>query len=368
MTMAKVLLTGGAGFIGSHVADSLLSCGHQVVILDDLSGGSLENIPAGAAFVRGSVLDYDLLESQFTEHAFEYVFHLAAYAAEELSHFMKRFNYQNNLLGSVNVITLSVIHDVKCFVFTSSIAVYGGVRLPFTEDAVPVPQDPYGIAKLAVEQELRVSHSKFGLPYIIFRPHNVYGERQHIGDQYRNVVGIFMHQVMQGKPMTVIGTGEQRRAFSYVGDVAPVIARSITVPAAYGQIFNIGADEVHSVKELAREVAEAFGSSLGMRHLDHPGEADEKYSNHRKARAVLNAGAHTPLREGLARMARWAERHGTRTGKEFDFEIKKNLPPFWQPSSCAFDAPAECFDKQTRGAPGESGGGIAGETETARGS
>jgi UDP-glucose 4-epimerase len=161
------------------------------------------------------------------------VFHLAAYAAEGLSHFIKRFNYSNNLLGSVNLINASVNFDVKCVVFTSSIAVYGANQVPMTEDIVPKPEDSYGIAKYAVELELEESHKMFGLNYITFRPHNVYGEYQNIGDMYRNVIGIFMNQIMQGKPVTIFGDGEQTRAFSYIGDVAPVIAESIERPSAY---------------------------------------------------------------------------------------------------------------------------------------
>src|ERR1035437_4018874 len=194
--MATCLVTGGAGFIGAHVAKHLLAAGHRVVVLDDLSGGFTENVPSKALFVQGSILDHALVDGLFVEHKFDYVYHLAAYAAEGLSHFIKRFNYNNNLIGSVNLINASVNHSVKCFVFTSSIAVYGAGQSPMSEDMIPIPEDPYGIAKLAVEQELRVSHEMFGLDYVVFRPHNVYGERQNIGDRYRNVVGIFMNQLL----------------------------------------------------------------------------------------------------------------------------------------------------------------------------
>ena len=117
-----------------------------------------------------------------------------------LSHFIKRFNYQNNLIGSVNLINEAVNHDVKRFVFTSSIAVYGAGQTPLTEEMIPVPEDSYGIAKLAVEQDLKVSHEMFGLDYVVFRPHNVYGSKQNIGDRYRNVVGIFMNQLLRASP------------------------------------------------------------------------------------------------------------------------------------------------------------------------
>src|SRR5579864_1300717 len=144
------LVTGGAGFIGSHVADELISLGHKVVVLDDLSGGFEDNVPRDAIFVKGSILDNDLIERLFDAHSFGYVFHLAAYAAEGLSHFIKRFNYQNNLIGSVNLINASINHQVRCFVFASSIAVYGHASPPVTEETPPAPADPYGIGKWAV--------------------------------------------------------------------------------------------------------------------------------------------------------------------------------------------------------------------------
>jgi UDP-glucose 4-epimerase len=175
--MNKCLVTGGAGFIGAHVVRELLNSGDNIVIvLDDLSGGFKENVPEGAIFVEGSITDSLLVDSLFTQYKFDYVYHLAAYAAEGLSHFIKRFNYTNNLIGSVNLINASVNFNVKCFVFTSSIAVYGSAQLPMKEDQIPQPEDSYGIAKFAVEQELHASHEMFGLNYIIFRPHNVYGE------------------------------------------------------------------------------------------------------------------------------------------------------------------------------------------------
>ena len=194
MDCSTCLVTGGAGFIGSHVAANLIGSGHRVVIADDLSGGSEKNIPAGAVFRRGDVSSEVFVAELFREFPFTHVYHLAAYAAEGLSHFIRRFNYRNNLIGSVNLINESVTSKVKCFVFTSSLAVYGRSPSPFTEEMVPNPEDPYGIAKYAVELDLHAAHRLFGLNYVIHRPHNVYGERQNIGDKYRNVIGIFHEQ------------------------------------------------------------------------------------------------------------------------------------------------------------------------------
>src|SRR5262249_36473916 len=171
----------------------------------------------------------------------------------------RRFNYQTNLIGSVNLINEAIKNGTRCFVFTSSIAVYGKGQLPMTEEMVPQPEDPYGVSKYAVELDLAAAFRMFGLPYIVFRPHNVYGEHQNLGDPYRNVLGIFMNQIMSGRPLTVFGDGEQTRAFSHIDDVAPHIARSVHIEQAYNQVFNIGADRPYTVNQLARVVMMAFG-------------------------------------------------------------------------------------------------------------
>jgi UDP-glucose 4-epimerase len=324
------LVTGGAGFIGSHVAEKLCRQGHKVVVLDDLSGGFVENIPSGAIFVQGSILDVPLLTRLFTEHKFDYVYHLAAYAAEGLSHFIKNFNYNNNLIGSVNLINAAVNFQVKCFVFTSSIAGYGAGQTPMTEERVPQPEDSYGISKLAVEQDLKASHEMFGLDYIIFRPHNVYGERQNIADRYRNVVGIFMNQLLKGEAMTVFGDGEQQRAFTHINDVAPIIAESVDFPAARNQIFNVGADVPFSVNRLAQVIAGALRCELKVKHLPPRNEVVLAFSDHSKAERVFGKRPKTSLEEGIARMAEWVKQHGTREPSIFEnIEILKNLPPSW---------------------------------------
>jgi UDP-glucose 4-epimerase len=324
------LVTGGAGFIGAHVAKQLLQMGHRVIVLDDLSGGYLDNVPGGAQFVEGSILDHQLVDSLFREHKFEYVYHLAAYAAEGLSHFIKRFNYHNNLIGSVNLINAAVNHDAQRFVFTSSIAVYGAGQTPMTEDMIPMPEDSYGIAKLAVEQELKVSHEMFGLEYTIFRPHNVYGELQNIGDRYRNVVGIFMNQLLKGEPMTIFGDGEQERAFTHVNDVAPLIAECIKVPASSKQVFNVGADVPFTVNYLAKAVAAVMGLEERVEHLEARKEVKHAFSDHSKAERVFGKRSKTSLEEGLRSMANWVKTHGARTSGVFqNIEIMQNLPPSW---------------------------------------
>jgi UDP-glucose 4-epimerase len=327
----KILVTGGAGFIGSHVVESLVMAGHHVVALDDLSGGFADNVTSGASFIQGSVTDELLVNSLCEFERFDAIFHLAAYAAEGLSHFIRRFNYSNNVLGSINLINAAVNHGVKSFVFTSSIAVYGAApELPMTELTAASPEDPYGIAKLAVEQDLKAAHEMFGLDYIIFRPHNVYGERQNIGDRYRNVVGIFMNQLLQGQPMTVFGDGSQTRAFSYIADVAPLIAHSINVPGARNQTFNIGADQHYSVHALAHAVARAMGMAPDINYLPARNEVQHAYSAHDKLRSVFGEQPLTSLDEGLTRMAAWVQQQGSRSSRPFEgIEVDKNFPQAW---------------------------------------
>jgi len=326
----KNLVTGGAGFIGAHVVRDLLAMGEEVVVLDDLSGGFRENVPENVRFVEGSICDHRLVDRLFAEEKFENVYHLAAYAAEGLSHFIKRFNHTNNLIGSVNLINASVNNGVKCFVFTSSIAVYGGAQLPMKEETVPQPEDSYGIAKYAVEQELKCSHEMFGLDYVIFRPHNVYGEYQNIGDKYRNVIGIFMNQIMKGEPLTVFGDGTQSRAFSYVKEISPVIASAPKNRDAYGEVFNVGADTPYSVNDLAREVGKVFGVEPKINYLEARNEVLHAYSSHEKVRKFFPQTKSYSLSEGLAAMGRWAKEHGPRQSKEFgEIEIERNLPPSW---------------------------------------
>jgi UDP-glucose 4-epimerase len=329
--MSTVLVTGGAGFIGSHITDDLIKRGCEVTVLDDLSGGFQENINPGASFIQGSINDHHLIDDMFSQTKFDYVYHLAAYAAEGLSHFIKRFNYENNLVGSVNLINAAIKNDVKCFVFTSSIAVYGASpKLPMTEESEAHPEDSYGIAKLAVEQELQACKAMFGLNYIIFRPHNVYGERQNIGDKYRNVVGIFMNQILQGRPMSVFGDGTQTRAFSYIGDISPILAEAIENPKAYNQIFNIGADQPYSVNQLAQAVAQAMQEEPLVAHLPARNEVQDAYSSHQKIEQVFGIRDKHTLEQGLEKMADWVKKHGSRKSSKFEnIELEKNFPKAW---------------------------------------
>ena len=200
------------------------------------------------------------------------------------------------------------------------------------ETMTPKPEDPYGIAKFAVELDLKAAHEMFGLNYVIFRPHNVYGEYQNIGDKYRNVVGIFMNQILQETPMSIFGDGEQQRAFSYVGDIVGPIARAAWTPEAYGRVFNIGADVPHTVNRLAKAVAAAMGApDHPVKHLPPRNEVLVAVSDHTALTEVFGPPISTPLEEGLARMVAWVKTVGARRTRPFEaIEIERGLPPSWR--------------------------------------
>ena len=335
--MSNILCTGSAGFIGSHLADELISKGHRVLVMDDLSGGYRENVPDKAVFCPGSILDVALIEKLFHAYRFDYVCHLGAYAAEGLSHFIKNFNYQNNLIGSINLINASVNHGVKCFLFTSSMAVYGSGQVPFREDMNPEPEDSYGIAKLTVERELAITKRMFGMDYIVFRPHNVYGERQNIADKYRNVVGIFMNQLLKGEPMRIFGDGEQKRAFTYISDVIYYMAYALTDKRMYNQVFNVGAETPYTINELSVMVANAMGVFPQVEYLKTRDEVRLAYCDHEKIKSYGVSILPTPLKVGINAMAKWVKSHGARESKPFEnIEIEKNLPPSWVKAKATF--------------------------------
>jgi len=322
-------VTGGAGFIGSHLAQRLLNGGHEVIVIDNLSGGWFENVPTGAELVAQDLVKMDL-EMLFRGWKPDYVWHLAAYAAEGLSHWVREHNVKNNWLASTRLINMAVKYGVERFIFTSSMAVYGSQEPPFVETMRPQPEDPYGIAKFSVEQDLGAAGRMFGLPYIIFRPHNVYGPNQNIGDPYRNVVGIFMRKALQGDPITVFGDGYQTRAFSYIDDIIDPMIGSMHKPMdVIGETFNIGGELVVPILNLATRVAELFPGST-IEHLPERYEVKHAYCDHTKARRRLGFKPQVSFNDGLAQMAEWVRRTGVKWSQTPQIEVRRNLPEFWQ--------------------------------------
>lgn len=305
----------------------------EVVVTDNLCGGYVENVPKDASWRLGDLTDAFFVASLWRDGPYDVVYHLAAYAAEGLSHFIRAFNYRTNLEATVNLVNQSVLHDVRRFVFTSSIAVYGGGQVPMTEELAPRPEDPYGISKYAAELDLAAAHQMFGMEYTIFRPHNVYGERQNIADRYRNVIGIFMNNLLQGNPMPVFGDGLQTRAFSHISDVAPLIARSPLLPETANEVYNVGADIPYSVLELAEAVSRALGVPPQVEHLPPRNEVVHAFSDHTKVNSAFRPGPPVTLEEGLRRMAAWARARGPMQPVDFveQIEVDRNLPPSWKP-------------------------------------
>ena len=309
----RVLVTGAAGFIGSHLAKyAAAELGMTVIGVDDMSGGFDYNLDASWTLVKGDLKDEKFVRKLFKHHGpFDHVYHIAAYAAEGLSHYIRRYNYQTNLVASINVLNEAVKSGtVKTFVFTSSIAVYGTGRTPLTEEMVPMPEDPYAISKYAIELDLKAAHEMFGINFVIFRPHNVYGSGQNIADRYRNVIGIFMRQILAGEPMTIFGDGMQTRAFSHISEVAPQIALAPFNPKAKNQVYNVGADQPFTLKELAVAVKVAMDvPDHPLEHLKPRNEVLHAYSDHTKLRCDygIKPDAAVSLKEGLKEMVTWVK-------------------------------------------------------------
>lgn len=329
--MNNVLITGVGGFLASHIAEHLVCMGYDVIGLDDLSGGFKSNIPEGVKFIKGDICNVKLIQKLFKKYSFKYVFHLAAYAAENLSHFIKLYNCQNNIYGSLNLINESVKAKVECFIYTSSIAVYGKGQVPYTEHLKPEPEDSYGIAKYAVEQELKITNKMFGLNYIIFRPYNIFGEKQNIADKYRNVIGIFMNQLMMDKPLTVFGDGFQQRSFTYIKNIVPLIAESTMNKDAYNQIFNIGSHESYTINYMIKVLLEIWNKKKHpIKYLEERQEVKIAHSSCSKLKSYFKYSTKHSLKDGLKEMAVWALSHGARQSKEFkNIEIRENLPEGW---------------------------------------
>ena len=330
----RIIVTGAAGFIGSHVAEILKDQGHQVLGIDDLSGGFIENVPSGVRFEEVSVTDP--LDELFGKFRPECVHHLAAYAAEGLSHHIPVFNYTNNVIGTVNVLSAAYRSGCSYFVFTSSIAAYGHPLTGevFDESTHCNPCDPYGAAKLACEHHIRAFYEYHGGPaYTIFRPHNVFGSRQNISDPYRNVVGIFMARALQSLPMPVFGDGLQTRSFSHISSVAQAIALAPNTKGAFNQTVNIGGDEPMSVCELAKTIAAVMGVEHQIEFMPARKEVQHAHCRHDLAREIFPAAYENALdiRTGLQEMAALVRCQPIPEPTECPapIEIFDHLPPSW---------------------------------------
>jgi UDP-glucose 4-epimerase len=328
----KIFVTGCAGLLGANYTRHLLANGHEVIGIDDLSGGYKAFVTKGEkfSFVKLNLERRKKIVELFEEHKPEVLVHFAAYAAEGLSPFIRNFNYRNNLICSANLINECIKHDTK-FIFTSSMAVYGEQEPPFTEDKRPQPIDPYGIAKYAVECDLKLAHEQFGLRYNIVRPHNVLGIYQNIWDKYRNVIGIFIRKTLNGQPILVYGDGEQTRAFSDIKYYMEPFDRLLT--EYDGEIFNIGADKHFTLNEVAdavQKVGKKYGYEVPIEHGEPRHEVKHAYCDHTKAKSMLQFSDGTNLEELIESMFVWAMKQPNRKVKTMEYEVTKDIYDYWR--------------------------------------
>lgn len=330
----SILITGVAGLIGGKFADWVLEehPEYEVVGIDNMFGGYIENVDNRVILYRRE-LSIDKISDIFDKHEFEYVFHFAAYAAEGLSPFIRKFNYSNNVLSTVNVINECISHKVKRLVYTSSMSVYGwGEKRGelFVEDAHLEPIDPYAISKYACELDIKVAGEQHGLDWCIIRPHNVYGPKQNIWDKYRNAIGIWMYKSIKGLPITIYGDGEQTRAFSYIDDCVPCFWRAATYEKASKEIVNLGGLSGISINDAAKIVSKITGNDKIV-HLEGRHEVKHAVPDPSKSIRVLDYEQKTSLEEGIKEMWEWAKVQPDR--KQFkweNYEITDGLYSYWK--------------------------------------
>jgi UDP-glucose 4-epimerase len=328
----KILITGVAGLIGSRLADWIIdnvpNC--SVIGIDDLSGGYIENINSKIKFYNIDLKDKSIGDI-FIKETPDYVFHFAAYAAEGLSPFIRQYNYQNNLVATANIVNECIRHNIKRLVFTSTLAVYGhGENGMFDESQIPKPIDPYGVAKYACEMDIQIAGEQHGLDWCIIRPHNVYGIKQNIWDKYRNVLGIWMFQHMNGEPMTIFGDGNQTRAFSYIDDSLLPLWNAAILPQASKEIINLGGIEEYSIKDAASILHEVIGEGRVI-HLEERHEVKHSIPTWNKSIDILGFEHKTNLKEGLNEMWNWARSQPKRDRFIWpSYELDNGIYSYWK--------------------------------------
>jgi len=332
--MNKILITGVAGLIGSRFADWLIENKpeFEIIGIDDLSGGYKENINPKVIFYQFNLVkdSYKLLKI-FEDHKPDYVYHFAAYAAEGLSPFIRQYNYDNNLRATAGIINECIKHSIKRLIFTSTLAVYGhGSGGIFDEVQVPKPIDPYGVAKYACEMDIQIAGEQHGLDWCIIRPHNVYGIRQNIWDKYRNVLGIWMYQHLNGEPMTIFGDGEQTRAFSFIDDSLKPLWNAAVRPEASKEIINLGGIKEISIKDASKILQEVVGGGEII-HLEGRHEVKHSIPTFQRSIDILDFKHQTDLNEGLTKMWEWAKQQPMRDRFIWSrYELDKGIYSFWK--------------------------------------
>lgn len=327
-----VLITGVAGLIGSRLADWIIENkpGWRIIGIDDMSGGYETNVHPDVELWQMNLVDHPI-ENCFESTRPDYVFHFAAYAAEGLSPFIRQFNYDNNLKATAKIVNECIKHNVKRLVFTSSLAVYGHQHgNKFDEKQIPEPIDPYGVAKFACEMDIKIAGEQHGLDWCIIRPHNVYGVKQNIWDKYRNVLGIWMYQHLNGEKLTVFGDGLQTRAFSFIDDsLEPLFNAAVNVEASK-EIINLGGIEATSLKDAAETLIDIIGEGEII-HLETRHEVKHSIPTWQKSIDLLGFKHETGIREGLEKMWDWAKEQPMRERFVWDkYEIDAGVYSYWK--------------------------------------
>jgi UDP-glucose 4-epimerase len=310
----KVLVTGGAGFIGSHLAERLLNDGHQVVVLDNEATGRRENVPESARYIKGDVSCLGELEPAFTG-GMDAVCHIAGQVSLIRSFTDPATDLRTNVVGTLNVLQLCLKYRVPRLLYASSMQAYGATDVvPTPEDTPCRPASYYGITKYAAERYVHTTAERADLDFEFrvtsFRMYNVYGPRQALDNPYQGVLGIFLGNLLRGEPLTIFGDGEQSRDFVYVGDVVDAWAGALENGASHGGVFNLGSGRQTSINELADLALACFGRTRGNHDVRYapgrPGELRRVAADTMRTRAVLGWQPRVSFADGLAATARWA--------------------------------------------------------------
>lgn len=307
----KLVITGAAGFIGSNFVEWLLkNTDNEVIGIDNFSTGYEDNCPAHprCTWFNVGITNNGYINEIFLLNSPDLCYHFAAYASEGRSNYIRSFIHHNNTVGTSNVINACVNYKCK-LVFASSVAVYSGTP-PYNESTIPNPIDEYGLSKLTSEKSIQIAGATQGLNWCVIRPRNIYGVKQNINDQSRNVFGIWMKQLLSGLPITIYGDGEQRRSFTYIDDIMEPLMNAATVNK---EIINLGSSIHFSINEAATCLSQATGISTSPQYLPERHEVKEAYCSTKKSEVLLNFKDNTSLLDGLKKMWAWAQNEPERS-------------------------------------------------------
>jgi len=324
----RVLVTGAAGFLGSHLCEKLRNLNYEVIGIDNMSGGNLENVPNDVKFHKIDCCDLKKINTIMKN--IDIVYHCAATAHEGLSVFSPVQISKNNYMATVTVISAAINNKVKRIIYCSSMARYGDQPTPFTEDMTPKPVDPYGISKVAGEDVLKNLCNLNNIEWVIVVPHNIIGPRQKYDDPFRNVVSIMINRILQNKSPIIYGDGEQKRCFSYIDDCIYCLLALIDNKNVAGEVINIGPDEEFvTINKVAEICSNVTGSNLKPEyHPDRPKEVKIATCSADKARKLLNYKTTTDLHTGIKKTYEFIKNKGP---KKFDYhvdlEIVNDLTP-----------------------------------------